>query len=470
MYESIQKIGVVKSRHAKDIPVSRIGVGFETLDRNLFDPSGVYDPVAACGLKWARCHSGWARTEKKKGSYDFSWLDTVVENLRSRGVEPWLCLCFGNSLYIENTDNPLAWGYPPVNSEEAQRGWAAYIREIVSHYRGIVRYFEIWNEPDGNSYWKPNGANAAEYGIFARDTAKLIKETNPDAVVLGFALAAGMKPQGLAYVKQALDTGMGDFIDFITVHRYNFSPESGVAAGMAALRALIDRYNPKIGLIQGERGCPSRNDGFGAMGQMDWDEEKQAKWLSRMIVTDLAEEYFFTSYFTAVDIPKFPGRYVNEKWAYFGLLREDRYEKKLSYFALQNLCSVFAGRPKSCALPVLFCTSSREPGEGGLNKSDGREYPGFEAYTRFGFALDGKRYFVYWNPVELPQNSFSALTTIFVAGKTGALRLIDPLDGAVYEILPETAVETGRDVRYLRGMPVKDYPLILALDGFGEVQ
>jgi polar amino acid transport system substrate-binding protein len=43
--------------------------------------------------------SGWQKTEKEKGKYDFSWLDEQVDNLLKRGLKPWLCLCYGNQIY-----------------------------------------------------------------------------------------------------------------------------------------------------------------------------------------------------------------------------------------------------------------------------------------------------------------------------------------------------------------------------------
>ena len=45
------------------------GIGMEKLDRDAFDPNGIYDKVAALGVRWVRLQSGWAKTEKEKGKY-----------------------------------------------------------------------------------------------------------------------------------------------------------------------------------------------------------------------------------------------------------------------------------------------------------------------------------------------------------------------------------------------------------------
>ena len=84
--ERLQQIGRIAPLHASRIKRSRMGIGFEKLDRNVFDPFKAYDKLAATGVKWVRIQSGWARTEKEKGVYDFSWLDSSVDELCARGL------------------------------------------------------------------------------------------------------------------------------------------------------------------------------------------------------------------------------------------------------------------------------------------------------------------------------------------------------------------------------------------------
>ena len=101
MIELFTATSKIQAKHAKDVQFSRLGVGFEKLDRNAFDPEKAYDKVASLGAKWVRIQSGWQRTETAPGVYDFAWLDDVVDNLLSRGLWPWICLCYGNPLYSE---------------------------------------------------------------------------------------------------------------------------------------------------------------------------------------------------------------------------------------------------------------------------------------------------------------------------------------------------------------------------------
>ena len=95
--ERLIKIGKIKPRKASEIKNSRIGIGFEKLDRKVFNPEKAYDKLAMIGAKWVRIQSGWERTEQEKGVYDFEWLDSIVDNLLERGLVPWINLVYGNA-------------------------------------------------------------------------------------------------------------------------------------------------------------------------------------------------------------------------------------------------------------------------------------------------------------------------------------------------------------------------------------
>lgn len=47
----LQKIGTIVPKASKDITKSIIGLGFEKLDRGVFDPEKSYDFVAKSGVK-----------------------------------------------------------------------------------------------------------------------------------------------------------------------------------------------------------------------------------------------------------------------------------------------------------------------------------------------------------------------------------------------------------------------------------
>ena len=122
--ERFHKIGEIVAKSSHEIKFSRLGIGFEKLDRDVFDPEKAYPHLEKIGVKWARLQSGWLRTEKEKGVYDFSWLDPIVDKIISLEIEPWLCLCYGNPLYTEKAKEYFgAVGIAPVDTEEEMQAF-----------------------------------------------------------------------------------------------------------------------------------------------------------------------------------------------------------------------------------------------------------------------------------------------------------------------------------------------------------
>ena len=469
--ERLEKIGKVKARASSEIKHSRIGLGFEKLDRNVFDPNKAYDKVAACGVKLARIQSGWQRTEKEKGVYDFAWIDDVVDNLISRGIEPWMCLCYGNELYTEAAKTVFgAVGVPPIFSEEEKLAWANYVKATVRHFEGRVKRFEIWNEPDGNHGWK-HGVNGFEYGQFVIDTAKAIREISGNCEIL----AGVVYKRPLHFLGDAFSVGMGEYIDAVSFHEYT-ADETLVPERVRALKALAHRFNPNIKIVQGESGSQSKSTGNGALKRGQWTERRQAKQLLRHTIADLFSEVEFTSYFSCMDMIEALKGTVGDvasysDYGYFGILGADfdengfstgEYTPKQSYYALRTICSMFSEDCRAEDLPVIF------------NPYDSIRVFGkdlcYSDLTSGGFVKgNGSAAFVYWKPENLMTTEYEGTVTLNISHLPDKIRLIDLMTGDVYKI-PESMIEKcGVQSYNLINIPVFDYPLAVTFGDFIEI-
>lgn len=465
--EKLKKIGKIKAKKSCEIKYSKISLGFEKLDRDVFNPEKAYDKVAECGVKKVRLQSGWQRTERKKGVYDFNWLDDIVENFINRGIEPWMCLCYGNRLYSKSAENVFgAVGCPPIFTEEEKQAWINYVKAVVKHYAGKVNYFEIWNEPDGKWCWK-HGVDAKQLGQFTLATAKAIKEVNPDAKTIGGVVCL----RKLDFLNTALKTGMGRYLDFISFHEYTHD-ERNVFEKVETLRALAKMYNPNIELIQGESGTQSKSGGHGALHNGAWTEEIQAKQLARHTVADLMTDVHFTSYFSCVDMIEALNGDVNNiasylDYGYFGILGADfdengrstgEYYKKPSYYVLQNICSVFSEDIKICKQPIFVHSGYSEAYyEQQLHR--------YEIISG-SFERAGGKAFVYWYPSNIMTTSYKSSITVEVFTEYKEIKLIDIMDGSVYEIPEEMIEDKGDGVFILNALPIKDTPLVLTFGKF----
>src|SRR3712207_3377425 len=114
-------IGKLKPRSTREIQASNWILGCETLDRDMTDYEQYKDYLAPLGVKRIRLQAGWAKTEKSPGVYDWTWLDLIIDDARSRGIEPWLEASYGNPIYSGGGGVNLSAGIP--TSPEALAAW-----------------------------------------------------------------------------------------------------------------------------------------------------------------------------------------------------------------------------------------------------------------------------------------------------------------------------------------------------------
>ena len=167
----------------------RLGIGMECLDRDLWEYRPALPGLIELGIRFARLQSGWAKTEKTPGVYDFVWLDEQVDALLAAGVEPWLSLSYGNPLYVEGAQERRADGlaHNPLHSPRGLRGWCAYVQAAVEHFRDRIHCFEIWNEPDVSIFFPTAGGEGdwcRQYYDLVRHTVPIIRETAPAAQIV----------------------------------------------------------------------------------------------------------------------------------------------------------------------------------------------------------------------------------------------------------------------------------------------
>ena len=172
-------IGKLKTKSSKDIKSTSIGIGFECYDRDLFSPEKCYDLAAATGAKFIRVQTGWARSEREKGVYDFSWLDDMVNNLIQRGMVPWFNVGYGNPLYMPDAPNSTAVGcVPTLYGEECLNAWKNFIKAMTEHFKNRITHYEIWNESDIKHFWYPDKPSGKALAELVKITGKTIRSKN----------------------------------------------------------------------------------------------------------------------------------------------------------------------------------------------------------------------------------------------------------------------------------------------------
>jgi len=278
-------------------------------------PARDLDGLQAGGFGWVRMDFAWSAIETVKGRYDFAAYDALLAGLTARHIRPLFILDYGNDLY--QTGAP--------RSPEARAAFARFAAAAVTHYRGRPILWEIWNEPN-IGFWKPQ-PDAAEYGRLALETARAIKQADPNATVL----APGTSTIPLGFLETVFQTGLLRYIDAVSLHPYRGESPEGAAADFPAVRSLIQRYAPEgkpVPLISSEWGYTAS----------DVTEEQQGQCLAREWLSNLAEGVRLSIWYDWHD----DGLDPKEREHHFGTVHND-YSPKPAFLAAQRLTRALSG-------------------------------------------------------------------------------------------------------------------------------
>ena len=446
----MKNLGFLKTYNSIEIKDSHVSVGFECLDRALFNPEKCYDLLAKTGVKYARCQTGWARCEKEKGVYDFEWLDSVVNNLISRGLIPWFNIGYGNPIYMPNlpAGNPTGVGCVPIYyGEEVLIAWCNYIESLTKHFCDRITHFEIWNEPDIPAFWYPKEPNGEEYAKFVKLTSKIIKSHMPNARI-GISVST---PYCFSFIEDTLSNLTKESFDFFSYHAYSTVPEYRYPQVVAYLRSRLDANGfTQAELWQGEAGYPSWTyPGHWLVKNGCADERTQAVWQLRRYFLDIYHGVKRSSFFQVADMWETSYEKANEviqKPAAHGILNGKVYTPKKSYETITSLSVVFSGNivPTREYIHVDIPNGSIEE---------------LLSAQTFSFIKCGYPLYAYYLPLGLgEEHNVNYTANLCVTQKIEHPVLIDPYTMEIFEL---DSPDASSGVFKHFGLPLKDYPLIV---------
>lgn len=149
---------------------------------------------------------------------------------------------------IARLSNPPAWSRelpidvtgsfaPPDNYED----FGDFAAAVAERYNGRIRYYQLWNEPNGNEEWgQHQPVSPEQYTELLCTTYRRIKAVNPGAVVLAGALTPTVaindaNLNDLIFLERMYAAGAGDCFDIMSAQGY------GLWSG-----ALDQRLKPNV--------------------------------------------------------------------------------------------------------------------------------------------------------------------------------------------------------------------------------
>ena len=164
----------------------------ETADRDL----GL---MRDAGFTWVKQQFAWRDIEgAKKGTFNWENADRAVQLANSFGID-----------ILARLDNAPDWAAPGCfDTSKKQMGpakntqdWLDFLTVFVTRYKGRIRAYEIWNEPNLSREWCGRPPNPTEYAALLKASYEKIKAIDPNAIVI----SAGLTPTSASN-----DTAMPD--------------------------------------------------------------------------------------------------------------------------------------------------------------------------------------------------------------------------------------------------------------------
>ena len=165
-------------------------------------------------------------TDTRDGRNVSAWAkyDAIVDRATALGLH-----------ILARIDAPPGWVHPdgvvshapPQNVQD----FADFVAAVVGRYKGKIRYFQLWNEPNLIGEWG-GPPDAQAYTALLKAAYLAAKQANPDAQIL-MAPLAPTEERGpdnisdLIYLQQMYDAGAKDYFDIANVMVYGLGYPPG---------------------------------------------------------------------------------------------------------------------------------------------------------------------------------------------------------------------------------------------------
>ncbi len=318
-----------------------------------FVPSEVrWDAIADAGIGWGRCDFSWESIETSQDVFNWATTDALVAEAAERGVQVYAGLGYTPAWASSGGGHRT----PPDDPND----WYDFVFQCVSRYKGTVKHWEMWNEPNLGGFW--SGTRSQFINDILKVGADAVHAADPDAMVLAPEISSctGFGCQASNWMRDCLQQA-GDRIDIISHHQYD-----GGDVPSGRLAAIDAMHNYIVSLGYGDKPiwiteCGFRSDGSGM------NEQIQAQYLTEMLegmaARPFAMNFFWYQIWEAAGGEK------------FGLLHPDE-TPKLSWFAFRDFTTA---HPAPETVSVNLSTADLEAGVRRVTVADGDTLPDVRA-------------------------------------------------------------------------------------------
>jgi hypothetical protein len=185
--------------------------------------------VEEAGFRWVKQQFAWREIEGQgKGKFDWERADRVVNQVEAHGLD-----------LIARVDAQPEWaggGFPELGPPNNYQDYADFVYALASRYKGRIRIYQIWNEPNLSREWGNRPPNPTEYTQLLKLGYEAVKKADPEAIVISAGLAPTSRWDNVAmpdveFIKGMYAAGAKPYFDALGVHGagYKVAPETDPA-------------------------------------------------------------------------------------------------------------------------------------------------------------------------------------------------------------------------------------------------
>ncbi len=190
------------------------------------------DLAVDAGVTQIQSGATWWYLNRDRQPRDYDWtdLDRLLNAAEARDLRVVLRLS-GSPGWVHG--EPISEGTPPletiwrppVYSEDQLRHWGDFVADVVSRYGVRVAFYELWNEPNGVDFWRPD-PDPAGFASLLRTGYLRAKHADPEVLIAN----GGLSRNDLGYLETLYEElrntypdaeDNGHFFDILGVHPYS---------------------------------------------------------------------------------------------------------------------------------------------------------------------------------------------------------------------------------------------------------
>jgi len=305
------------------------------------------------GIGWIRQQFPWEDIEgpgkgifwdEKHGISSWEKYDNIVDLANQYGIQ-----------LIVRLDLPPKWAHPgnpwPHTPPDNLEDYGDFVYQVVSRYKGRVKYYQLWNEPNLAIEWGNKPVDARGYVRLLKIGYQKAKEADPDCVILSAALAPTIEESWRAlndqiYLQQMYDAGAKDYFDILSVMAY------GLRSGPDDRRLALKDVNFSRPILTREimvrNGDASKPIWASEMGWNAQPDSVKAEPIFGRVSEELQARYTVRGF-----------RRAAEEWPWMGVMniwffkRVDDHEKDQPFYYFRMVEPDFATHPVYDAVKAL---------------------------------------------------------------------------------------------------------------------